>query len=62
LERQEHTLLGKVFEMDKRLDEPNNRAEDLHWRRMLRERDETVKQLRSNRTLIEAHEEADRQR
>ena len=62
LERQEHTLLGKVFEMDKRLDEPNNRAEDLHWRRMLRERDETVKQLRSNRTLIEAHEGANRQR
>jgi hypothetical protein len=61
LEAREHALLGKVFEMDKWLDHPNNRADDLHWRRVLRERDETVEQLRFNRTLIEAHRETDRQ-
>lgn len=61
LEAREHALLGTVFEMDKWLDHPNNRADDLHWRRVLRERDETVEQLRSNRTLIEAHRETDRQ-
>jgi len=62
LKRREQTLLDAVFEMDKRLDEPNNRADDLHWRRMLRERDETVEQLRANRTLIEAHEDSYQQR
>lgn len=62
LETREHTLLGKVFEMDRWLDQPHNRADDLHWRRVLRRRDEAVEQLRFNRTLIEAPKEANRQR
>lgn len=62
LEAQEKDMLGKVFEMDRWLDEPNNRADDLHWQRVLRELDEALEQLRFNRTLIEAHEEANRQR
>jgi hypothetical protein len=57
LEVQESTLLGTVCEMDKWLDNPNNRADQLRWRRLLRERDEVVEQLRFNRTLIEAHKE-----
>jgi hypothetical protein len=61
LEAQNGTLLGTVFEMDKWLDEPNNRADELRWRRLQHERDEAVEQLRFNRTLIEAHEEQDRQ-
>ncbi len=60
LEAREEAMLGKVFEMDKWLDEPNDSADDLHWRRMLRQRDETVEQLRFNRTLIEARKEANR--
>jgi hypothetical protein len=59
LEAQEGTLLGTVFEMDKWLDNPNNRADQLHWQRVLGERDEVVEQLRFNRTLLEAHKEAD---
>jgi len=59
---QNSTLLGRVFEMDRWLDNPNNRADELHWRRVLHQRDETVEQLRSNRTLIEGHKEADQQR
>jgi hypothetical protein len=55
LEVRESTLLGKVFEMDKWLDNPGNRAEQFRWRRLLDERDEVVEQLRFNRTLIEAH-------
>jgi hypothetical protein len=62
LEAREKAMLGNVFEMDRWLDEPNNRAADLHWRRVLRERDEALEQLRFNRTLIEAHKEANRQR
>jgi hypothetical protein len=62
LEAQESTLLGTVFEMDKWLDNPDNRADQLHWRRLLRERDEVVEQLRFNRTLLEAHKEANQQR
>jgi hypothetical protein len=62
LEAREKDMLGKVFEMDRWLDERNNRADGLHWRRVLRERDEALEQLRFNRTLIEAHEEANRQR
>lgn len=62
LEAQEDTMLGTVFEMDKWLDEPNNQANNLCWRRKLRHRDETVERLRFNRTLIEAHEEASQQR
>ena len=59
LEVQEDTLLGTVFEMDKWLDNPDNRADQLHWRRLLRERDEAVEELRFNRTLIEAHKGRD---
>ena len=60
LEVKESTLLGTVFEMDKWLDNPSNRAEQFRWRRRLHERDEAVEQLRFNRTLIEAHIEQDR--
>jgi hypothetical protein len=62
LEAREKAMLGKVFEMDRWLDERNNRADGLHWRRVLRERDEALEQLRFNRTLIEAHKEANQQR
>ena len=62
LKVRECTLLGTVFELDKWLDNPNNRADELRWRRLLRERDETVEELRVNSTLIEAHKEADQQR
>jgi hypothetical protein len=62
LEAQESTLLGTVCEMDKWLDNPDNRADQLRWRRLLRERDEVVEQLRFNRTLLEAHKEANQQR
>jgi len=62
LERRENTLLGTVFEMDKWLDNPNNRTDQLHWRRVLIQRDEVVEQLRFNRTLIEAHKVAAQQR
>jgi hypothetical protein len=57
LERRENTLLGTVFEMDKWLDDPNNRADQLRWQRVLRERDEVEEQLRFNRTLTETHKE-----
>ena len=59
---QNSTLLGTVFEMDKWLDNPDNRADELRWRRRVHERDEAVEQLRSNRTLIEAHKVAGQQR
>jgi hypothetical protein len=58
LEEREATLLGKVFEMDKWLDQPRNRIDNLYWRRVLRQRDEALEQLRFNRTLIEAHRKA----
>jgi hypothetical protein len=57
LEMRESTMLGTVFEMDKWLDNPNNRADHFRWQRLLRERDETVEELRFNRTLIEVHKE-----
>jgi len=60
LEMRENSLLGTVFEMDKWLDNPNNRADELRWRRLMHERDEAVEQLRFNRTLSEAHKEVDR--
>jgi hypothetical protein len=62
LKVREDTMLGTVFEMDKWLDNPDNRADELRWRRVLRERDEVVEQLRFNRTLLEAHKEANQQR
>ena len=58
LKVRECTLLGTVFELEKWLDKPNNRADELRWRRLLRERDEVVEQLRFNRKLLEAHKEA----
>ncbi len=57
LEVREEDLLGTVFEMDEWLENPDNRADQLHWRRLLRDRDETVEELRFNRTLIAAHKE-----
>src|SRR5829696_4084162 len=42
LEAREGTLLVRVFEMDKWLDNPNNRADELRWRRVLRQRDEVL--------------------
>ena len=62
LEEREDAMLANVFEMDKWLDQPRNRVDNLHWRRVLRERDEALEQLRLNRALIEAHKEANRQR
>ena len=60
LEAREGNLLGTVFEMDKWLDNPNNRADELRWRRLMHERDEAVEQLRFNRALSEAHKGQDR--
>jgi hypothetical protein len=57
LEAREEAMLARVFEMDKWLDDPNNRADQLSWQRVLHQRDEAVEQLRFNRTLIEAHNE-----
>jgi hypothetical protein len=57
LEVRESTLLSKVFELDRWLDNPSNRADQFRWRRLLDERDEVVEQLRFNRTLIEVHKE-----
>ncbi len=51
----ENLSLGSVFEMDKWLDDPNNRADQLRWQRVLRERDEVEEQLRFNRMLTETH-------
>jgi hypothetical protein len=62
LKVREGTMLGTVFEMDKWLDNPNNRVDQLRWRRVLHQRDEVVEQLRFNRTILEAHEEAIQQR
>jgi hypothetical protein len=59
LEVKENSLLGTVFEMDKWLDNPNNRVDQLHWQRVLHQRDDVVEQLRFNSTLLEAHKEAD---
>ena len=53
LEEREYTLLNRAYELDRWLDQPHNRADDLHWRRVRREREETVEDLRFNRTLIE---------
>ncbi len=59
---QEDTLLDMVFELDKWLDNPNNRADELRWRRLMHQRAEAVEQLRSNRTQIEAHKVVAQQR
>ena len=61
LEVREGNLLGTVFEMDKWLDNPSNRADQFRWRRLMHERDEAVEQLRFNRTLIEAQKGPERQ-
>ena len=62
LEEREATMIGRVFEVDKWLDDPRNRIDNLRWRRVLRQRDEALEQLRFNRMLIEAHEEANERR
>ena len=54
---QEDTLLDLVFELDKWLDNPNNRADELRWRRLMHQRDEAVEHLRYTRILIDAHKE-----
>ena len=53
LEDRSATLLGTVFEMDKWLDDTHNHMNELRWRRVLRQRDEVVEELRSTRTRIE---------
>ena len=53
LEDRSATLLGTVFEMDKWLDDTHNHMNELRWRRVLRQRDEVVEELRSIRTQIE---------
>ena len=53
LEDRSDTLLGMVFEMDKWLDDTHNHMNELRWRRVLRQRDELVEELRSTRTQIE---------
>ena len=57
LEVQNSTLRGTVFEMDKWLDNPNNRADQLRWRRLMHQRAESVEHLRYLRILIDAHKE-----
>jgi hypothetical protein len=57
LQAQEGTLLVRVFELDKWLDNPNHRADQLYWQRVLGQRDEVLEQVRFNHTLIEAHKE-----
>jgi hypothetical protein len=52
LEDHSDMLLGTVFEMDKWLDDNHNRTDELRWRRVLRQRDEVVEELRSTRTRI----------
>jgi hypothetical protein len=54
---QEDTLLDMVFELDKWLGEPNNRADELRWRRLMHQRAEAVEHLRYTRILIDAHKE-----
>jgi hypothetical protein len=61
LEARESTLLGTMLEMDKWLDNPNNRADELLWKRVRREQDESVEALRFTHMLIEAHKETDHQ-
>ncbi len=53
LEEHSDILLGTVFEMDKRLDDIHNRTDELRWRRVLRQRDEVVEELRPTSTRIE---------
>ena len=59
LEEREGTMLGRVFEMDKWLDNPDNRADELRWRRVLHQRDEAVEHLSYTRILVDAHKELD---
>ncbi len=59
LEAQEGILLDMVFEIDKWLDNPDNRADELRWRRLMHQRDEAVEHLRYTRILIDAHKELD---
>ncbi len=52
LEDRSNILLGTVLEMDKWLDTPHNRTDELYWRRVLHQRDEVVEELRSTRAQI----------
>jgi hypothetical protein len=54
LEKHSNMLLGTVFEMDKWLDDAQNRTDELRFRRMLRQRDEVVLELRSTTTQTDA--------
>lgn len=56
---QENNLLDMVFELDKWLAEPNNRADELRRRRLMHQREEAVEHLRYTRILIDAHKELD---
>lgn len=55
LELEDHSdiQLTTVFEMDKWLDNPHNRTDEMRRRRVLHERSEIVEQLRFTRTQIE---------
>ena len=57
LQAQEDNLLDMVFELDKWLDEPNNRADELRWRRLMHQRAEAVEHLSYTRILIDAYKE-----
>ena len=59
LQAQEDTLLDMVFELDKWLDNPDNQADELRWRRLMHQRDGAVEHLRYLRILIDAHKELD---
>lgn len=54
LEKHSNMLLGTAFEMDKWLDDAQNRTDELRFRRMLRQRDEVVLELRSTTTQTDA--------
>ncbi len=54
LEKHSELLLGTAFEMDKWLDDAHNRSDELRWRRMLRQWDEVVEELRSTYMQTEA--------
>jgi hypothetical protein len=52
LENRSEMLLGTVFEMDQWLESTDGEADELRVRRVERERNEVVEQLRFNRTRI----------
>jgi hypothetical protein len=52
LENQSQTLLGTVFEIDQWLESTDGEADEVRVRRVERERNEVVEELRFNRTRI----------